>query len=79
MFLQNPAKTIIKSLLFLEKQGSCQPCGEEAVNPWRGGFLQAGSTETMPQPRKGHPELQPLVSSLVALVEDGVHPALPNT
>lgn len=74
MFLQNPAKTIIKSLLFLEKQGSCQPSGEEAVNPWRGGFLQAGSAETMLQPQKGHPE--PLVS---LLVEHGVHVALPNT
>lgn len=41
MCLQAPAKTVIKSLLFLEKQGACQRRGEEAVNPQRGGFLPA--------------------------------------
>lgn len=39
MCFQAPAKTVIKSLLFLEKQGVCQPWEEEAVNPRRGSFL----------------------------------------
>lgn len=48
MCLHAPAKTVIKSLLFLEKQGACQPRGEEAVNPRRGGFLGARSAEPLP-------------------------------